>query len=357
MIACEQKGEAHYCGLKSQVDIASNGCCGIKHPHETEGMETEMDNEAIIEMKNRIITKYGPWTAHNVHLRGDLYTIGPTIARDDAGFKLKRILQIVSDHTGGTLEGLRVLDLACFEGLYAIEFARHGATCVGIEGRETNIEKARFAKRVLSLDNLEFVQDDVRNLSIEKYGPFDIVLCLGILYHLDVPDVFRFAERLGEVCRKLCIVDTRITLHPKTKYNYKSEIYFGTKGEEHDPGDSEKVKMSRTTFSMSNISNFWLSRPTLYNVLSRSGFTSVYECNIPAEPDKPADRLTFVALKGQPIDLLSAPLMASRPRDHMPERPIPEHGEHGAAYTFLRKVSHVLPRKARRLGKRYLRIG
>lgn len=315
-----------------------------------------MDTEAIVKMKNDVIAQYGPWRAHNILLRDDVYTIGPNIVSDDAGFKLRRILQVVFDHTGGTVEGLRVLDLACFEGLYAIEFARHGAKCVGIEGREANIEKARFAKRVLSLDNLELVQDDVRNLSVEKYGRFDIVLCLGILYHLDVPDVFRFAERLGEVCGNICIVDTRITLHPKTTYDYKGETYFGTKGEEHDPGDSEELKRSRLSFSLDNVDNFWLSRPTLYNVLSRAGFTSVYECNIPAEPDKPADRLTFVAVKGQPAHVLSAPLMAARPRDRMPERPVPEHGEHGAVYGLLRKVSHALPRKARRLGKRYLGI-
>jgi SAM-dependent methyltransferase len=310
-----------------------------------------MDTEAVVKMKKVVISKYGPWTAHNIHLQDDVYTISPTIVGDEV--KLRRILQAVFDHTGGTVEGLRVLDLACLEGLYAIEFARHKAKCVGIEGREANIEKARFVKRVLSLDNLELVQDDVRNLTLERYGRFDIVLCLGILYHLDVPDVFSFVEKLGEVCGKMCIVDTRITLHPRTPYNYKGETYFGTKGEEHDPGDSEEVKATRLAASLDNIDNFWLSRPTLYNVLSHAGFTSVYECNVPAEPRKPADRITFVAIKGQPIRLISAPLMADRPRDDMPERP---RREHGVAFGLLRKTSHLLPRKTRRLARRLLGI-
>lgn len=106
--------------------------------------------------------------------------------------------------------------------LYAIEFACHKAACLGIEGREANIEKARFAKQVLLLDNLEFAQDDVRNLTIEKHGQFDVVLCLGILYHFNAPDVFSFVERVAEVCRKICIVDTRITLRPKTSYVYNN---------------------------------------------------------------------------------------------------------------------------------------
>ena len=46
------------------------------------------------------------------------------------------------------------------------------------------------------------MQDDVRNLSVEKHGEFDVVLCLGNLYHLGAPDVFSFAARLSEVCRR-----------------------------------------------------------------------------------------------------------------------------------------------------------
>ena len=84
------------------------------------------------------------------------------------------------------------LRFSLFRGHYAIEFAMQGATVVGIEGRESNVQKAIFAKDILNLENLTFYQDDVRNLSAEKYGQFDIVLCSGILYHLDSSDVFPF---------------------------------------------------------------------------------------------------------------------------------------------------------------------
>src|SRR6266566_3867908 len=136
-----------------------------------------MDTQTIIDKKNGVISRYGAWTAHNIHLRDDIYTIAPKIVGDEV--KLRRIVQCVFDLAGGSVEGLRILDLACLEGLYAIEFARHNASCLGIEGREANIEKARFAKQMLQLDNLDFAQDDVRNLSVEKYGRFDVVLCLG----------------------------------------------------------------------------------------------------------------------------------------------------------------------------------
>jgi hypothetical protein len=60
--------------------------------------------------------------------------------------KLRRIVQVVTDIAGTQLHNLGVLDLACLEGGYAIEFARQGAKAVGIEGREASVMKARFVK-------------------------------------------------------------------------------------------------------------------------------------------------------------------------------------------------------------------
>jgi 2-polyprenyl-3-methyl-5-hydroxy-6-metoxy-1,4-benzoquinol methylase len=74
-------------------------------------------------------------------------------------------------------------------------------TVVALEGRQANLEKARFVKGILDLDHLELVLDDVRNLNKDRYGFFDVVLCLGILYHLDTPDVMNFVEK--RVLRKL----------------------------------------------------------------------------------------------------------------------------------------------------------
>ena len=170
----------------------------------------------------------------------------------------------------------------------------------------------------------------------------------GILYHLDAPDVFAFVEKLGEVCRKICIVDTRITLHPKASRIYNNKTYFGTTGDEHDPEDSKEKKMSRLWASLSNIQNFYLSGATVCNLLSDVGFTSVYQLNIPAQPDKPADRVTFVAIKGAAEQLLTAPLMADRSTDRMPERP---RRENSLPVDVLRQISKLLPRRIRRFGK------
>lgn len=308
-----------------------------------------MNRQAILDQKNAVIAKFGPWTAHNIHLRDDVYTIAPQIVGDE--IKLRRIVQCVLDLTGGTVENLRILDLACLEGLFAIEFARQKAHCLGIEGRQANVEKARFAKEVLSLDNLALIQDDVRNLSVEKHGYFDVVLCLGLLYHLDIPDVFSFVQRLGEVCKRICIVDTRIALHPKMQHRHNGKVYWGAKGEEHSPAESAEKKIAKLWASLDNNENFWLSRPTLYNALALAGFTTAFECNIPAEPVKPADRITVVALKGKPCTLLNSPLIGLRGPDEMPERP---RRENSTPVEALRKVGRLFPRPIRTVGKKLM---
>jgi SAM-dependent methyltransferase len=119
-------------------------------------------------------------------------------------------VQLAADLTGRPLSELRVLDLGALEGQYAVEFALHGAEVMAIEGREANAAKARLAAEVLGLDNLEIRQEDVRGLSAERHGSFDVVLCLGLLYHLDRNDLFPFLDQLAEVCTSLLILDTHV---------------------------------------------------------------------------------------------------------------------------------------------------
>jgi SAM-dependent methyltransferase len=266
--------------------------------------------------RNRIIEKFGPWSAHNIHLGAGVYTIDDRIVGDE--IKLRRILQSVADVAQKPLAGLRILDLACLEGLYAVEFARHGAQVVAIEVREASIEKARFAKETLALENLTFAQDDVRNLSAQRYGVFDVVLCLGILYHLDVPDIFSFLERVSEVCRGFAIIDTH-TGTSEQSHTYNGRTYWGSAYGEHALDASPEHKAKQLWASIDNPRSFWFTRASLLNVLTHTGFTSVYECETPPEPQKSGDRLTLVAIKGAHQQLLSAPLLANEPIEDVPE--------------------------------------
>ena len=81
---------------------------------------------------------------------------------------------------------MSVLDIGCNAGFYSIEMKLRGAERVlGIDTDETHLDQARFAARVNGL-KIEF-----RNLSVYRVGElreiFDLVLFMGILYHLRHP--------------------------------------------------------------------------------------------------------------------------------------------------------------------------
>lgn len=262
--------------------------------------------------RSEIVRQYGEWTSHNIHLGGDNYTFPKDHPKFEQqlvghGQHLRRILQIAEDTARKPVEQMRVLDLGCLEGLYAIEFALRGAEVVGIEGREPNVAKANFAKETLGLNRLTFTLDDARGLSKEKYGEFDVTLCLGLLYHLDAPDVFEFVEKLAETTRGVCIIDTHVSVKPDKAVPYKGREYRGWAYREHAAGATPEQREAALWSSLKDEFSFWLSRPSLYNLLLDSGFTSAYACYAPVSPGGSADRDTFVAIKGKPARLLSIP--------------------------------------------------
>jgi SAM-dependent methyltransferase len=278
-----------------------------------------MDADVLLREKHEFEERYGPWTAHNIRLAEGVYTISPEPSGDEV--KLRRVVQLVSDLFDGRISGLRVLDLACLEGMYAIELAARGADVVAIEGREANIEKARFAARALGVEErIDFSLGDVRHLSREREGEFDVVLCLGLLYHLDAADVFPFVDRLVETCRRALVLDTNVSLAPDDEHRRDGAVYRGESLFEHDPASTQEERLKALWSSLDNTSAWIPTRPSLLSLLARAGFTSVSECWVPAEPEKTPGRITLVALKGEPQE----PLVAAKPpsdRAAVPERP------------------------------------
>jgi SAM-dependent methyltransferase len=245
------------------------------------------------------------WTAHNVRLAPRRYSLGAeTIGA--AELLSARIIQLAADVLARPFDDLRVLDLACHEGLYGLEFAMHGASVLAIEGREENARKARFAAHELGLGNrYDIVVEDVRELSVERHGTFDIVLCLGILYHLEADDVFRLAEALYATSERLAIIRTAVGLSGRRVEHFGGRAYHGFTYEEPHTAWS----------SIGNRTSFWPTRRSLLNLLCDVGFTSVL--NVAAPPvidlDKLEDAAVIACLKGSVCETLAAsPATASR---------------------------------------------
>lgn len=284
-----------------------------------------MNVEEIKRRKQEIEEQYGVWTADNIVLPGNIHTIEPeqcdTVSKSNAdnnlmhvkmlknpsvwdGFspassRLKRVAQTISDVTQKPFRNLRILDLACLEGAFSIELASRGASVVGVDGRETNIVKATFAKQVLSLSNVDFVRDDVRNVNEQFYGRFDVVLCLGILYHLDSPDVFQLIEKVASLTNRAVIIDTQLSRRSTASRVYNGRKYWGQVTNEHSPNATREEKEKNVWMSLDNTEAFVLTRFSLFNLLQHVGFCSVYECINP--PVFQAARSTFVGLKGEKI--------------------------------------------------------
>src|SRR6185295_179089 len=77
---------------------------------------------------------------------------------------------------------------------------------VGVEARALNLAKCRLLQEHFGVPGLEFVQGDVKDVTPERFGSFDAVLALGILYHLDRP--VEWLRQLESVTKDVLIVDS-----------------------------------------------------------------------------------------------------------------------------------------------------
>src|SRR2546429_3042549 len=127
------------------------------------------------------------WTSHNVQLNEEITTMPgqPDFVRTDMRLQaIQRVLRILyRDH----LSTLRIADLGCLEGGFAMALSHQGATVLAIEARAKELEKAELLKEHFDLSELKLLCADVKDFTVERFGTFDVVLALGILYHLDHP--------------------------------------------------------------------------------------------------------------------------------------------------------------------------
>jgi tRNA (mo5U34)-methyltransferase len=112
------------------------------------------------------------------------------------------------------LQGKSVLDIGAWDGFYSFEAERRGAKRVlatdsfvwrgGWHTGKAGFELARIA---LS-SKVEDLTIDVMELSPEGVGVFDVVLFLGVLYHL--PHPLLALERIARVASELLVLETHL---------------------------------------------------------------------------------------------------------------------------------------------------
>jgi len=122
----------------------------------------------------------GDWF-HNIDL-GGVSTAPNHFLNDYPNVKWRRFEHAIPKD----LAGRTVLDIGCNAGFYSIEMKRRGADrVVGIDFDTRYLDQARFAAEVTGQD-IEFRQMSVYDVA-ELGERFDIVLFMGVLYHLRHP--------------------------------------------------------------------------------------------------------------------------------------------------------------------------
>jgi tRNA (mo5U34)-methyltransferase len=105
-----------------------------------------------------------------------------------------------------------VLDIACNEGYFLFEMSKRGVRHgIGIEGRPENLAKAEFIRKRLGYANCEFRQADVVTA---QYEPHDVVLLLGIIYHVENP--IGLIRKAAAAATRYLFVETQLCRPPGT---------------------------------------------------------------------------------------------------------------------------------------------
>jgi len=143
---------------------------------------------------------------HTIDLGGGVVTHGV----DNSPFRLARV------QLPASLHGKTVLDIGAWDGFFSFECERRGAARVvaadhfswhgGGWGTKAGFTLAREALG----SRVEDVDIDVMDLGPERIGTFDLVLFLGVLYHLRHP--FLALERVASVTREYLILETVVDL-------------------------------------------------------------------------------------------------------------------------------------------------
>ncbi len=92
-----------------------------------------------------------------------------------------------------------IIELGSLEGGHTFALAQHPGVerVLGVEGRRSNIERARYVQGLLGITNAEFVEENLEQDVLGKYGRFDVCFNVGLLYHL--PEPWKLVSQVGQI--------------------------------------------------------------------------------------------------------------------------------------------------------------
>jgi len=103
------------------------------------------------------------------------------------------------------LQGTRVLDVGTSDGFFALRLAQRGGDVFALDYRGKR-EHGYYVTEKLNDLNVEYYQMNVFDINPKQLGQFDIVLFLGVLYHL--PDMIKGLHAVRQCCRGTLFLET-----------------------------------------------------------------------------------------------------------------------------------------------------
>jgi 2-polyprenyl-3-methyl-5-hydroxy-6-metoxy-1,4-benzoquinol methylase len=179
------------------------------------------------------------------------------------------------------LAGRRAVDLGCLEGGLSFELWRAGLQVLGVEVREDNLARCRRLQAYYGAGGeMEFLQADVREFRPAR--PYDVVVCSGLLYHLDDPAAYLHA--LGELTAPggLLFLDTHVAPEDVDLPACEYRPWLSPLMSREQDGLTLRWReyaedVTKAESSIGNAVSLWLDADSHVELLLRAGFARVFE--------------------------------------------------------------------------------
>jgi 2-polyprenyl-3-methyl-5-hydroxy-6-metoxy-1,4-benzoquinol methylase len=217
---------------------------------------------------------------------------------------------------GGSLTGKRVLDLGCNAGFWALQAIESGCDSVlGIDARPKHIAQANLVFEAKGVDRrrYEFQCANVLDVSPKDLGDFDLVLCVGLLYHTCKP--MSLLEWAARVNTDVLVIDSNLSSHNGSVLEARHEPL-------EDPRNACDYELV-----------FWPSRRAVLDMVEQLGYGAVvlkpsFTNSTGVEDFHRGQRRAFVcakrtSLNGFPADVEDSASVESRDRLSLPAPEVP----------------------------------
>jgi tRNA (mo5U34)-methyltransferase len=173
------------------------------------------------------------------------------------------------------------IDIACHQGWFSSKLIEYGfANVLAIDARENHIADSELIFSALDQSSkIQTLQSDVHSLDTHALGQFDLVLCFGLIYHLENP--IGALRKSFELCKNVCLIETQIAPGQTGVVDYGSyrfvkqiEASFVVVDETHETHGSEA-----STQGICLIPNL----EGLVWILKKIGFSRVEVLPVPAD--------------------------------------------------------------------------